>query len=143
MPKKNIHSVKPSADDVAHGFELDEDPVVTYNRPRGLRVKRCLTQEVRSISSLGTCIFTCQGELITSDMPSQFSPTGRAEAISVDVTDRVSGDSFTLVLNTVAASSLKRAGTPLTGRSFEISVGDTQNGKRYRHTEVNELEDGE
>lgn len=136
---------KVSADIAAKKAVLDEnlDPVVTYTRPKGFRVKRSLTQQVRSISSLGTCIVKCIGELITSEMPSQFSPTGRAEAISVDVIDQVSGESFTLVLNTVAASSLKRAGTPLADRYFEISVGDTENGKRYRHTEVNELEGGD
>jgi hypothetical protein len=109
----------------------------------GFKKKRSLTLEVRSISKMAYAIFRCDGELVTSDMPSKFSKSGKAEAISVDVTDATSGEQYTLVLNAVAASALKRAGTPLVGRHFEISVGGAHEGKRYRDTEVNELEEGE
>jgi hypothetical protein len=116
---------------------------VTGTSLNGFRKKRSLTLEVRSISKMAYVIFRCDGELVTSEMPSKFSKTGKAEAISVDVTDATTGEQFTLVLNAVAASALKRAGAPLVGRHFEISVGGEHEGKRYRDTEVNELEEGE
>jgi hypothetical protein len=108
----------------------------------GFKKKRSLTLEVRSISKMTYAIFRCEGELVVSEMPSKFSKTGKAEATSVDVTDVVTGEQYTLVLNAVAASALKRAGTPLAGRHFEISVGGEHEGKRYRDTEVTELEEG-
>lgn len=122
--------------------EVSED-VLQKSSLNGFKRKRSLTLEVRSISKMGYCIFRCDSELQTSEMPSKFSKTGKAEATSVDVTDQTDASQYTLVLNAVAASSLRRAGSPLVGRHFEISVGGAMEGKRYRQTEVNELEEGE
>lgn len=136
MANKKLQKVSPT--EIFSEAEVGQIPF-----PAGMRRKRSLTLEVKSITKMGYVIFTCQGELVTSEMPSKFSKTGKAEATSVDVTDRTTGEAFTLVLNAVATSALRRAGTPLAGRHFEVSVGSQAEGKRYRDTEVNELEDSE
>jgi hypothetical protein len=109
----------------------------------GFRRKRKLTLEVRSISKLQHLIFRCDSELAVTELPSKYSQTGKAEATTLDVTDMLTSEQFTCVLNAVSASSLKRAGSPLVGRFFEIEVGEEHQDRRYRDTQVTELEEGE
>jgi hypothetical protein len=114
-----------------------------HNLLNGFRLKRRLTLEVQSISKLGHLIFRCDGELAVTELPSKYSTTGKAEATTVDVTNMLTGEQFTCALNAVSASSLKRAGSPLAGRFFEIEVGEEHQDRRYRDTQVSELEEGE
>jgi hypothetical protein len=134
--------MKKKATPQSNSTNEQEVPTVPPHVHHGFRPKRKLTLEVRSVSKLGYAVFTCNGELQMSLMPSKFHPEGKAEAISVDVTDAVTDEQYTLVLNSISASALQRAGA-LLGRHFEITVGAEHEGKRYRDTEVTELEEGE
>ena len=125
-----------------------ETPLEGNNRKRaGFRTVRTMTQEVTSISKLcdespdGEVVIQCVSELTEGELPSKFSKTGKAAVIVVDVVVVESGAEYTLACNAVLASSLKRAGSPLKGRFFAVSVGAPVDGKRYRNTSVEELEE--
>ena len=105
-----------------------------------LKPKRRLTLDVVSISKIGELLMCCQGELQAASLPSKYAKDGKADAVTVDVLDLLRNEPYTLVCNAILASSLKRAGEPLTGRYFAVRVGEQEAGKRYRRTEVIELE---
>jgi len=109
-------------------------------KPEALKHKRLLTLDVISISRLGEVLMQCDGELTAVEMPSKFAENGKSQAWTIDVTDIVRSERYMLVCNAVLASSLRRAGEPLTGRYFAVRVGEFKAGKRYRETEVVELE---
>ena len=134
MPKKTQEPVTVPAPDM---FATETLPAI---RMESLKTKRRLTLDVVSISKLGELVMMCQGELQVSSLPSKFAKDGKAEAYLIDVFDVVRSIEYTLVCNAVLASSLKRAGEPLQGRYFAVRVGEVEAGKRYRKTDVVELE---
>ena len=105
-----------------------------------LKHKRLLTLSVIGISRLGEVLMQCDGELTAVEMPSKFTENGKSQAWTIDITDIVRCERYQLVCNAVLASSLRRAGEPLTGRYFAVRVGEIVAGKRYRATDVVELE---
>jgi len=109
-------------------------------KPEALKHKRRLTLDVVSVSRLWDVLMQCDGELTAIEMPSKFTETGKSEAWCVEITDIVRSEQYMLICNAVLAGALKRAGAPLTGRYFAVRVGEIKAGKRYRETEVVELE---
>ena len=134
MPKKLPEPPAEAAPEVAH------KPVVSDHTMDHMRTKRRLTLDVVSITKLGEIVMCCRGELQFTELPSKFSESGRAMAWTIDVMDCIRGEEYTLACNAVLASSLQRAGQPLTGRYFSVHVGESMAGKRYRRTDVVELE---
>ena len=125
----------------------DDTPFEQNNRVRrGFRTVRRMTQEVTSIGKLcndapdNEVVFMCNSELTEGELPSKFAKNGKAPAILVDVVMHESEEEYTVACNAVLASSLKRAGAPLKGRWFAVSVGSQVEGRRYRDTVVEELE---
>jgi hypothetical protein len=105
-----------------------------------LRAAKKLTVDVTSISKIGELVMCCEGELMNLDMPSKYHPEGHGPAICIEAHDVARNEHYIVVCNAIMASSLRRAGQPLVGRYFAVRVGELIAGKRYRQTEVVELE---
>lgn len=127
----------PAATQVPMAMDNHKLPAV---RPEQLKAVKRLTLDVISIAKLGEVIALMQSELMTSELPSKFHPSGKATAYTINIFDVVRGEEYALVCNSILASVLGRDPNPLEGRYFAIRVGEIQEGKRYRKTEVVELE---
>jgi hypothetical protein len=131
------------------GPEVQPDPQADGSTPfsrEGLRLKRRLTLDLTSIGKLtinGEAIFRCDSEMYLMSLPSHFSADGRADAWTVDITDRATGEKRLLPCPAVLASNLRRAGEPLAGRWFAVTMGVQKPGKRYRDMQVDEMEEEE
>jgi hypothetical protein len=131
------------------GPETNPDPQANGTTPlsrEGLRLKRKLTLDLTSIGKLthnGEAIFRCDSEMMQMSLPSHFSVEGRALAWVIDITGRYSGEKYLLPCPAVLASNLARAGEPLMGRWFAVTMGEQKPGKRYRDMQVDELEEDE
>lgn len=127
----------PAVTQVPNAMEVPKLPAV---RPENLKPVKRLTLDVVSLSKLGEVIALMQSELMTSEFPSKFHPSGKAMAYSINIYDVVRGSTYTLICNSILASVLSRDSQPLEGRYFAIRVGEIVAGKRYRRTDVVELE---
>lgn len=134
-------SAAPPANGVTTPFMQDQQALSTVSGK--LTRKRRLTVDVTNISKLGELLALTQSDLYTRELPSTFHPSGKATVYCVDVVNVLTGEEYMLACNTVLASALQRAGTPLAGRYFAIRCGEIVAGKRYRRVDVVELERAE
>lgn len=112
-------------------------------RPEKLRELRVLSLDATSMIRLNQVVCQMLSEIYVQKMPGFDAAKTPVDTQCIDILDIVTGESHFLVLHSVLASTLRRAGQPLVGRYFAIRCKEALPGKRYKMFDVKELAVGE
>ena len=116
---------------------------VNGNASKAYKQVKKLTRDIASIAYLGEAYILCESEMYTIDMDDPAGTGEKRPVLVIDCHDDDRGIDYTLVCNSVIASSFNQLKEPLTGKLFHLRNCEIAPGKRYRKVEVSLVERAE